>query len=162
MDGGRFLGVSILQNFPYLCPDDFEMKTLRDTYGSCRASIRFRRWSRKRYAAFCSVGRVVTIGCLDKGIAEASLRKQQGIIRPGTCLERGEEPESGTDSSGGGPDMHVEVRPLLDALLGMAVVTEAAVEEVPYLNKKNRQAYGPSASVCLFCWTKGAKLCWID
>lgn len=38
--------------------------------------ICFRRWSRKGYAAFCSLGRCVVIGCLKKGIADASLRKQ--------------------------------------------------------------------------------------
>ncbi|MEG2574092.1 MAG: hypothetical protein RSA44_05450 [Bacteroides sp.] len=42
--------------------------------------IRFRRWSGKAYAAFCSIGRQVTIGQLTKGIAEASLNKQRGIV----------------------------------------------------------------------------------
>ena len=43
-----------------------------------RAVIRFRRWSRKAYASFCSLGKCVTIGCLRKGIADASLEKQSG------------------------------------------------------------------------------------
>lgn len=43
-----------------------------------RTVIRFRRWSRKAYASFCSLGKCVTIGCLKKGIADASLRKQLG------------------------------------------------------------------------------------
>ena len=38
-------------------------------------SIRFRRWSRKSYAAFLSLKRHVTIGCVGKSIAEASLHK---------------------------------------------------------------------------------------
>ena len=37
--------------------------------------LRFRRWSRKAYAVFCSLGKHVTIGCVSKGIAEASLSK---------------------------------------------------------------------------------------
>lgn len=41
-----------------------------------RTVIRFRRWSRKAYASFCSLGKCVTIGCLRKGIADASLGKQ--------------------------------------------------------------------------------------
>lgn len=39
--------------------------------------IRFRRWSRKAYAAFASIGRCVTIGCLRKNVADRSLSKQK-------------------------------------------------------------------------------------
>ncbi|MDR1224566.1 MAG: hypothetical protein LBL07_17060 [Tannerella sp.] len=39
--------------------------------------IYFRRWSRKAYAAFCSIGRCVSIGRLRKNVAEASLKKQK-------------------------------------------------------------------------------------
>lgn len=39
--------------------------------------IRFRRWSRKSYAAFASIGRCVTIGCLRKSVADSSLSKQR-------------------------------------------------------------------------------------
>ena len=39
-------------------------------------ALRFRRWSHKRYAAFVSMGREVTIGHLSKGVADRSLRKQ--------------------------------------------------------------------------------------
>ncbi len=37
--------------------------------------IRFRRWCRKGYAIFCSLGKTVAIGNLRKGIVEASLKK---------------------------------------------------------------------------------------
>lgn len=40
-------------------------------------TIRFRRWSRKTYAAFASIGRCVTIGCLRKSVADSSLSKQK-------------------------------------------------------------------------------------
>ena len=43
--------------------------------------IRFRRWCRKGYDIFCSLGKTVAIGNLRKGIVEASLKKQ-----PGVCL----------------------------------------------------------------------------
>ncbi|MDR1097029.1 MAG: hypothetical protein LBL57_02745 [Tannerella sp.] len=39
--------------------------------------IYFRRWSRKAYAAFCSIGRCVSIGRLRKNVVEASLKKQK-------------------------------------------------------------------------------------
>lgn len=41
-----------------------------------RKTIRFRKWSRKAYAAFASLGRCVTIGCLPKNVADCSLSKQ--------------------------------------------------------------------------------------
>ena len=41
------------------------------------SALRFRRWSRKRYAAFASIGRCVTIGCLRKSVADSSLSKQR-------------------------------------------------------------------------------------
>ncbi len=42
-----------------------------------RKTIRFRKWSRKAYAAFASLGQWVTIGCLPKGVADSSLSKQK-------------------------------------------------------------------------------------
>lgn len=41
--------------------------------------IRFRRWSRKNYAAFASIGKEVTIGTLPKDVADSSLRKQTDV-----------------------------------------------------------------------------------
>lgn len=40
-------------------------------------TLRFRKWSRKAYAAFASLGRCVTIGCLSKSVADSSLKKQK-------------------------------------------------------------------------------------
>lgn len=42
-------------------------------------SLRFRRWSRVGYAAFCSLACVVTIGCVNVSIADKSLQKTIGI-----------------------------------------------------------------------------------
>lgn len=42
-------------------------------------SLRFRRWSRHSYAAFCSIGRHVTIGRLASDIVDASLRKEKSV-----------------------------------------------------------------------------------
>lgn len=44
---------------------------------SATSTIRFRRWSRKAYAAFASIGRCVTIGCLRKNVVDCSLSKQK-------------------------------------------------------------------------------------
>ena len=42
-------------------------------------SLRFRRWSRKAYATFISIGRCVSIGCLRKNVADSSLSKQKKV-----------------------------------------------------------------------------------
>lgn len=44
-----------------------------------KKSLRFRRWGRKGYSAFCSVGRHVTIGHVSKGIADASMEKSGAV-----------------------------------------------------------------------------------
>lgn len=57
---------------------------------SSAPSLRFRRWSRKAYAAFASVGRHVTIGCVHKGIADRSLAKQVSTGIKAGCAEGGQ------------------------------------------------------------------------
>ena len=42
-------------------------------------TIRFRYWSRKKYAMFYSLGKYVTIGNLKKEIADVSLGKQANV-----------------------------------------------------------------------------------
>lgn len=46
---------------------------------SCVPGLRFRRWSRKGYAAFSSLGRTVTIGRLSNGVVQSSLCKVSGV-----------------------------------------------------------------------------------
>lgn len=52
-------------------------------------TVRFRRWSRKGYAAFASLGQCVTIGQVRKSITERALTKQvaPGITRPTEQVE---------------------------------------------------------------------------
>lgn len=57
-----------------------------------RKTLRFRQWSRKAYAAFASIGRCVTIGCLPKDVADCSLSKQKagtaaGCKSQGKCID---------------------------------------------------------------------------
>ena len=76
-----------------------------------RQCVRFRGWSRKGYAVFISLGRLVTIGCLDKGVIEVALKKQKG----GTMQVTGRQPEresaSVEEDSGGWPDALAELLP---------------------------------------------------
>lgn len=43
-------------------------------------SLRFRRWSRRAWAVFASLGREVTIGALRVPVSEQSLVKSDGVI----------------------------------------------------------------------------------
>ena len=52
----------------------------RITSCSQKVMLRFRRWSRKEYAAFVSLHRHVTIGQVGRGIADASLGKQKTAL----------------------------------------------------------------------------------
>lgn len=52
---------------------------------SVRAGLRFRRWSRKRYAAFVSLHRTVTMGRLAVHIADRLQKKQQSLS-PAACV----------------------------------------------------------------------------
>ena len=54
---------------------------------SRKVMLRFRRWSRKEYAAFVSLHRHVTIGQVGRGIADASLGKQKATVREGKKTE---------------------------------------------------------------------------
>ena len=46
------------------------------SHNTNQAVLHFHRWSRNRYAAFCSMGRCVNIGTLSCKIADCSLKKQ--------------------------------------------------------------------------------------
>ena len=64
-----------------------------------RTTIRFRKWSRKAYAAFASLGRCVTIGCLPKNVADCSLSKQNSGTSAG--YKSGGQNLEDTDNSKG-------------------------------------------------------------
>ncbi len=68
--------------FPTFAPLNKNCKTTMRHTAIHKPSIRFRRWSRKSYATFVSIGRCVTIGTLGKNVVEKSLCKQKGSIRP--------------------------------------------------------------------------------
>lgn len=59
----------------------------RITPCSQKVMLRFRRWSRKEYAAFVSLHRHVTIGQVGRGIADASLGKQNTAVCEGKKIE---------------------------------------------------------------------------
>ena len=59
----------------------------RITPCSQKVMLRFRRWSRKEYAAFVSLHRHVTIGQVGRGIADAALGKQKTAVCEGKKTE---------------------------------------------------------------------------
>lgn len=83
-------------------------------------TFRFRRWSRKPYAVFCSLGRHITIGHVCKSIADASLRKTpMGAAAAGGALPRADMAEGGP--TGPPPDPPDSPTAALIALTGRAV-----------------------------------------
>lgn len=47
-----------------------------------KTSLRFRRWSRKSYATFSTIGRFVTIGHVKGIVADSLLKKQKRTLPP--------------------------------------------------------------------------------
>lgn len=69
-------------------------------------TIRFRKWSRKAYAAFASLGRCVTIGCLPKNVADCSLSKQNSGTSAG-CKSGGQNQEDTDNGKGQETDIGI-------------------------------------------------------
>ena len=69
-------------------------------------TIRFRKWSRKAYAAFASLGRCVTIGCLPKNVADCSLSKQNAGTSAG-CKSGGQNLEDTDNGKGQETDIGI-------------------------------------------------------
>ena len=70
--------------------------------------IRFRRWSRKGYAMFYSLGKCVTIGNLKKGIADVSLGKQANVCTSfSVCLPVQEDKAEDKWDEGGNPSEYM-------------------------------------------------------
>lgn len=55
------------------------MQSVSFTYNLKNQSLRFRRWSRKRYAAFVSLHHTVTMGCLSANVADRLQGKQSSL-----------------------------------------------------------------------------------
>ena len=83
-------------------------------------TIRFRRWSRKAYAAFASIGRCVTIGCLRKNVADSSLSKQKAA---GTAGHAGCEEESAWKGETEGRETDIGI-PLGSSSVLTSILTE--------------------------------------
>ena len=77
--------------------------------------VRFRRWNRHGYSAFCSIGRCVNIGSVRKEIADQSLRKGLSTL---TTYKQGAWKVTGRDVSR--PD-ELSPEPLVLQTLGIAL-----------------------------------------
>lgn len=80
-----------------------------------RRIIRFRRWSRKAYAAFASIGKCVTIGCLRKSVADSSLSKQKNSSAANCSLDQS------TSSVDANSNRDHDVPPECEELLSLAL-----------------------------------------
>lgn len=109
-----------------------------------KQTIRFRRWSRKRCAVFCSLGRVVSIGCVKKGIVEASLRKQRGVIVSDACVWKEGDPVREEEDSGGWTDALWDMN---FASLQPQTVVEGQQYDTDYLIEKKSNGEGDADGV---------------
>lgn len=79
-----------------------------------RCSLRFRRWSRRNYAAFVSLGREVLIGHLRCDVADCSMLKlKHHLHADGGC---GMARTAGDDGSGYPPDVGPDVGLVRDGI----------------------------------------------
>lgn len=96
---------------------------------------RFRRWCRKAYAMFCSLGKCVTIGNLKKGIADVSLEKQPNVCTSFSVCKFEEKEEKGDDDKPG------EMQSLFESMIKLFLFQPLQVLEaglrIFLLNRKN-------------------------
>ena len=76
--------------------------------------IHFRRWSRKGYAAFSSLGRCVVIDSLKKGVVDSSLKKQPNICTLLTVRRPEMEDELEYEVTDNDRNAHLELLLLLE------------------------------------------------
>lgn len=70
-----------------------------------RPALRFRKWCRKAYAMFASIGKCVTIGCIKKSIADAALGKQgDTCVLPAVWISLDGRTEEEEEDTGWKPD----------------------------------------------------------
>lgn len=93
--------------------------------------LRFRRWCRKGYAVFSSLGRQVIIGRACKSIADASLRKS-GVLPLSACPDRADRDPEDASCPPGEADSSLLFSPLTVEMtvMGMAPVLVCTQEAV--------------------------------
>jgi len=86
---------------------------MKSTKINQQKSIRFRRWSRKGYAVFCSLTCVVTIGCVSISISDKSLQKTSSSYSNSICLNETETPDKLKEQA----DLEIAVQQLQEMVL---------------------------------------------
>ena len=92
-----YIKVCCIEYFIYLCQSQIRknMKQLCQN----KHTIRFRYWSRKKYAMFYSLGKYVTIGNLKKEIADVSLGKQANVCTAFSVCSSARKEDAGNNTS---------------------------------------------------------------
>lgn len=106
-----------------------------NTLHSQRKSIRFRRWSRKNYAAFGSLHRHVTIGRVCKGIADSSLDKARHIVPVAGNGQRVYAMDGIREQDASQQDIGIPLGCVMLLLMGQSVVVEPTGSEVACIKK---------------------------
>jgi hypothetical protein len=115
------------------------MNQMRKVTQTQPSVIHFRRWSRKRYAVFCSIGRCVSIRQVNKSVSDASLKKQKpSLTMP--FLKLTGEPDSGEKE--GEADESPSLLRLITILIQPQTVTETCGCSAFVLNKPDENIAG--------------------
>lgn len=107
-----------------------------------RPALRFKRWSRKAYAAFVSVQRAVTIGQLSANIAERFFVKQESVQSLALRSDRATEEEEEAASEGQSGLQALALRLLLAALPAQTALQPAA-PAIHYIHTTSRKSGSP-------------------
>ncbi len=119
--------------------------------------LRFHRWSRKGFAAFCSIGKCVVIARVKNSIANASIAKNKlSYVDPAADCS----PSSSASYPSLWPDLLCpELNAILSALLAVEMTQTVSFPASVYPYTKNiytshrhHAAFTPKAAWCLFLY----------
>lgn len=117
---------------------------IQNVFWKQTGTIRFHRWSRKKYAMFGSIGKCVTIGCVCKSIADASLGKGRQLIAPrreGSCAKGAVKEEDALFADGVPDNASGFLRE------GELCLTVSCLQKIDIVGKYCRNAYGNVSNI---------------
>jgi hypothetical protein len=119
-------------------------------------TIRFRRWNRSRYAAFCSIGKSVTIGMLKRSIADSSLRKAKSEKGLDYTLSNTWAPEYPETTEYDDRALLLQAMSAGDVLFPTSDLKENRIKKSKFISPSKPQypqPYGYYGSIFLQTWT---------
>ena len=126
---------------------------MRKQYTYKPVALRFRRWSRKRYAAFISIQHAVTIGQLSANVSERFQAKTVPYIRPCSLSTKVDDGETEEKENTSHPDCSKDITLslLLQALCPVQIANRPAASYAHIIKDNISEiAEGPSYKLKAF------------